>query len=371
MNRLNANKPYLFGLENASHDFTNPESLGKNIFTNAFPIAVAQYIANYRNLKIPLIKAKYAQNTISTEHELASWESIIGTDPRTANFLFEEVYSGFEKYTDNTPNKSDIVIADKRGIHSRPFEVKLMVVPNSQTATKEHKEQSCEIVVRPPTVEQLAFSLANSYGAGRRAELLDIITDCLERPMDYQWANESWMQSKIIKVLEAANKIVQKGINLQTPFAITAIWRTEGQKPILEENAFDVFVWTDMAFLQLFTDKVTNREGGVRRNITRPERSVVWLVSALFDYAAQRTLNFSKHHSQITYGTQTDKAGAFAGDIPLKHLKSQEFFSPRVKKDELENIVSKEAFDYLMPERRLDSAIMIQHLINLASKDES
>ena len=162
MRKLIKNKPYLFGLERASYDFTNPVSMGKNIFTNAFPIAVAQYISNYRNLGIPLIKAKCEQNVISTEHELVSWESIIGVDPKNATFLFEEIYKGFEKYTDNLPNKSDVVVADERGIHSRPFEVKLMVVPNSQTATKNHEEQSCEIVVRPPTVEQLAFSLANS-----------------------------------------------------------------------------------------------------------------------------------------------------------------------------------------------------------------
>ncbi|NLZ99534.1 MAG: HindVP family restriction endonuclease [Clostridiaceae bacterium] len=371
MKKPGTSKPFLFGMEQASHDFSSPDSLGKNIFTNAFPIAVAQYLSNYRKLCIPVIKAKCEQNAIFTEHELASWENIIGTDPDDAHFLFEEIYSGFRRYTDNDPNKSDLVVADTKGNHCRPFEVKLVVVPNSQTATRSHEEQSCEIVVRPPTVEQLAFSLANSYGAERRTELLDIITDCLGRPMDYQWSNESWMQSRIIKVLKAANKIVQRGIDLQTPFAITAIWRTVGQKPILEENAFDVFVWTDMAFLQLFTDKIKERGDGVARNITRPERSVVWLVSALFDYAAQRTLNFSKHHSQITYGTQTDKAGSFAGDVPLKHLKSQEFYNPRIKKSELENIVMKEAFDHLMPERRLDSTLLIQHIVNLISKGES
>ena len=142
--------------------------------------------------------------------------------------------------------------------------------------------------------------------------------------MDYQWSNESWMQSRIIKVLKAANKIVQRGIDLQTPFAITAIWRTVGQKPILEENAFDVFVWTDMAFLQLFTDKIKERGDGVARNITRPERSVVWLVSALFDYAT-KNLKFSKHHLKLLMAHK--QIVAFAGDVPLKHLKSQEFLA--------------------------------------------
>ena len=358
--------PFLFGLGNASHDFSDTASLGKNIFTNAFPIAVAQYLSIERNLPIPLIKARYEGNSISTYQEMVSWEHIIGTNPRSATFLFEEVYNGFKIYTDKLPNKSDIVVSDESGQHRRPFEVKLVVVPNSNTASRPHEEQSCEIVVRPPTIEQLAFSIANSYGSSRRALLLDIISDALRTPMDYQWANESWMRNKIPRVAEAANEIGIRGIELQTPFVINAIWRTQGQRPILHTNAFDVFVWTDMAFLQLFTDNSSSTSKS--RKITRAERSLVWLISALFDYAAQRTLNFSKHHSNITYGAQTDKAASYAGDTPLKHLKSNEFFHPRVSKLELEKIMTRDALEYLMPERRLDNSIMIQHLINTSDK---
>ncbi|MDD4495224.1 MAG: HindVP family restriction endonuclease [Eubacteriales bacterium] len=366
---IESRKILLFGMEHASHDFSVSDSFGKNIFTNAFPLAVAQYLAIGKRLDIPLIKAVLHNGQIITSHIKKPWKEIIDTDPSTAKFLFEEIYDGYNAYTNNTPNKSDIVIANSEGIHKRPLEVKLVVVPNSQTASREHSQQSCEIVVRPPSIEQLAFSIANSYGAERRTELLDIITDCLINPMDYQWSNEAWMRSRIGTIVEAANEIVKKGIDLQTPFALTAIWRTQGQKPVLEEHAFDIFVWTDMAFIQLFIDK-TATGNNTTRSITRPERSLIWLVSALFDYAAQRTLNFSKHHSRITFGAQTDKAGAFAGDIPLSHLNCEEFQKPRVSRSELENIVMREAFEYLMPERRLDSAIMIQHLLNTYNQEE-
>lgn len=369
---INDKKPFLFGLNNASHDFTNPTSLGKNIFTNAFPISVAQYLSLKKGLAIPLIIADIDDGKIITRHTMKSWNEIIKADAKSACFKFEEVFHGFCPYTKTSPNKSDIVIEDSSGNHTRAFEVKLVVVPNSQTADRSHDEQSCEIVVRPPSIEQLAFSIADSYGASRRTELLDIITDCLGNPMDYQWSSETWMLDKISKIVKASNAIVKRGIDLQTPFALTAIWRTEGQKPVLETHAFDIFAWTDMAFLQLFIDKSTDDAKSRKtqgKHITRPERSLIWLISALFDYAAQKTLNFSKHHSKITYGAQTDKAGAFAGDIPLKHLNSLEFKKPRILKSELEQIVSREAFNYLMPERRLDSAIMIQHLLN-SEKEE-
>ncbi|WP_053942598.1 HindVP family restriction endonuclease [Kallipyga gabonensis] len=363
----------LFGLDHASHDFTDPVSLGKNIFTNAFPISIAQYLALRKGMDIPLITADIADQKIVTKHTLKSWREIIETDPESAIFKFEEIFQGFNPYTNASPNKSDIVVSDASGKQTRAFEVKLVVVPNSQTADRPHDKQSCEIVVRPPSIEQLAFSIADSYGAARRTELLDIITDCLKNPMDYQWSTELWMRDKVPKVVMAANEIVRQGIKLQTPFALTAIWRTKGQKPVLEDNAFDIFAWTDMAFLQLFIDKSTDDVNNSKRkknSVTRPERSLIWLISALFDYAAQRTLNFSKHHSKITYDAQTDKAGAFAGDIPLKHLNSPEFRNPRIQKAELESIVTREAFNYLMPERRLDSAIMIQHLLNSEIQEE-
>lgn len=358
---------FLYGLENSSHDFYNPSSLGKNTFTNAFPIALAQYLALKRKLPIPLIRARFDNDIIYTEHKLTDWGEIIGATPINAKFHFEQTFSQFEKYTDGIPNKSDVVIENVEGQHTRPLEIKLVVVPNSQTSAKEYEDQSCEIVVRPPTIEQLAFSIANSFGQDRRVELLNIITDSLQNPMDFQWSDEFWMKSKLPNILEASKSIIKSGIDIQTPFALTAIWRTIGQKPVLQENAFDIFVWTDFAFLQLFIDSFIGSMNSQR--ISRTARSVIWLVSALFDYSAQRTLNFSKHHSTIIYGSQTDKAGAFAGDVPLAHLKSKEFYKPRISKGELESILSKEAFEKLMPERRLDGAIMIQHLISVSNQE--
>lgn len=355
-------QPYLYGLRNASHDFTQEESLGKNIFTNAFPISIAQYLSQKRHLDIPLVKAVAIRGALSTKHSLTPWSEIIGADPESARFNFESIYSGYQKYTKGQPNKSDIVVTDRDGNHTRPFEVKLVVIPNSQTATNPHDEQSCEIVVRPPTIEQLSFSIANSYGPDRRQDILNIIAKTLENPMDYKWSESSWMSQKIPLVTEAASEIIKGAIKTQTPFALTAIWRTIGQQPILEENAFDVFAWTDMAFVQLFINKANLERNST--GITRPQRSLIWLISALFDYAAQGTLDFMKHRSKITFGAQTDKAGSFAGDVPYKLLYSSEFINPRITKQELDYIISPAAFDYLMPERRLDGVIVTQHLIN-------
>lgn len=362
----------LFGLTHASHDFQDATSLGKNIFTNAFPLSLGQYLASKRDLFIPTITAASdSKNRIYTQHIMTPWEEIIGTTTDQAYFEFEGVYDGYNRYTHTGANKSDTVVIDRTsGSHVRPLEIKLVVVPTSSTAHRDRKDQSCEIVVRPSTVEQLAFSIAHSYGPDKRYELQGLIVDALGQPNDYQWADEQYMISALPNILKAAENICHGGLDIQTPLVLTAIWRSEGQKPILEEHAFDVFAWTDMAFLQLFIDQLKREyfqssgepKSKLPKKVSRPSRALVWLVKSLLDYTVQNTLNFGGIHSQITYGVQSDKAGSFSGNASLKHLASEEFYKPRITRSELGEVLSPESARHLMPERRLDAAITIQHL---------
>ena len=363
---------FLYGLDHASHDFNDSSSMGKNIFTNAFPLSLAQYLAKQRNLPIPTIHAELDSGSLTTAHKMSHWEEIIGTRPDNARFEFEGVYRGYDKYTHTHADKSDVVVVDRStGQHLRPLEIKLVVVPTSSTAHFPKNKQSCEIVVRPPTVEQLAFSIAHSYGTERRYELQEMIAASLGQPNDYRWSDESAMLEALPQILEAAEAIAKGGLKAQTPLVITAVWRSEGQKPILAENAFDVFTWTDMAFVQLFIDAAHRTyydKNGHRKKlpatISRPNRALVWLVNSLWDYTTQGSLNFGRIHSEITFGVQSDKAASFTGHASLKHLESPEFFDPRITRNELENILSPTALEHLMPERRLDAAIAIQHLLN-------
>jgi len=371
-------KPFLYGLDHASHDFSEASSLGKNIFTNAFPLSLAQYLATKRKLPIPMIKATLdSADRLSTEHVMTAWSEIIGTEPDRASFEFEGVYSGYSNYTHTNANKSDAVVIERgTGKHLRPLEIKLVVVPTSSTAKRDRKDQSCEIVVRPPTVEQLAFSIAHSYGQARRMELMELIVSELGQPNDYKWADERFMIGALPHILRAAENIVRGGLDVQTPLVLTAIWRSEGQKPVLDEHAFDVFVWTDLAFLQLFIDQLRREyykaDGSPKtkapKQISRPSRALIWLVRSLFDYTVQNTLNFGSVHSQITYGAQSDKAGSFSGTASLKHLASPEFFEPRVTRTELSEVLSPSSTQHLLPERRLDAAIAIQHLAEELSR---
>ena len=325
-----------------------------------------QYAHNELGLTVPLIYAKHCgEDSVTTSIEHTNWADIINTNPKTAKFYFETVFDGYDQYTHNGANKSDVVVIDGTH-HTRPLEIKLVVVPTSASASKPREKQSCEIVTRPSTVEQIAFSIAHSFGTTRRLELLDIINSALGHPHDYEWGNDAFMVMKIPNFCKAATDIIRAGIDLQTPLVLSAIWRTKGQSPELDDDAFDAFVWTDLAFAQLYLTSAGPSRG--KSLVSRPSRSLLWLVSCLYEFAAQGTMNFDKTRSIMNFGYQGDKAGAFAGALPLKYMSSPEFMHPRISKFAVDHILSSEALGELLPERRLDQAIALQHLTNLAEK---
>lgn len=360
----------LFGLDHSNHDFQSDKSFGKNIFTNAFPISLGQYMHLERKLEPIQIEAVVnARGDVTTQKRPISWAEVLDLDPAEAHFEFEHIYSGYEPYTHGgNPNKSDVVVMTKDGQHRRPLEIKLVVVPTSQTAHRVREEQSCELVVRPPTVEQLAFSISHTYGQHRRNVLQDLIVDALGKPLDFQWENENEMLRRLPKIIQAAENISRSGISIQTPLVLLAIWRSQGQQPILDEHAFDLFVWTDLGFLQLFIEAARTQIEG-KRKMGRPARALIWLIYSLWEYSAQNSLRFSNAHSKITYGAQTDKAGSFANRPIHRHLIGPEFLYPRIKDRELYGIINEASLTRLAPERRLDAALAIQHLLNVKNSD--
>ena len=160
-------------------------------------------------------------------------------------------------------------------------------------------------------------------------------------------------------VIEAAENIIRNGVEEQTPLVVIAEWRTEGQTPRLDEHAFDVFVVTDMALLSVFTETAKNKA----KNISRPYRSVIWLVKSLYDYSVQHSLQFVDITTKLNFGLQSDKSASFTRRA-TEMLDSDNFQRPRVKRTEVENILPPEAFKVLAPERRLDGALMTHYIIN-------
>ena len=355
-------KSYLYGLEHATHDFSKERSFGKNIFTNALPVSLAMYLSEEMGLEPGWVYTYASNGKLGIEHGTKPLQEIIGTNPKDAFWCFEEGFDGYDKYATGQVNNSDIVVKNRHtGEETSAFEVKLTVVPTSSTANKPREEQSCELVVRPPSIEQLCFSIAAGYGPERRHDIGDIIAKHLKFPMDYDWSNERFMLEKLPFIVEAAEDIALNNIDNQRPFMLDAIWRTIGKSPALDEEAFDIFFWSDLAFMQFFTRSARTQISNKENRIGRPARSVIWLVKSLWDYSTQGKVTFERAHSAITFGGQTDKAGAFTGAVSLEMVKCPSFVHPRISRDEYLSIVKPEGIRYLSPERRLDGVLVSQY----------
>lgn len=142
---------YMYGLRNSNHDFTKAKSFGKNIFTNAFPIALAVYMDKELGLEPNYISAGENNGVPTISHDTKPLTDLIGIDPGNAYWSFEDSFSGYDTYATGSANRSDLVVKDdKTGDELSAFEVKLVAAPTSGTANRERDQQSCEIVVRPP-----------------------------------------------------------------------------------------------------------------------------------------------------------------------------------------------------------------------------
>lgn len=348
----------LYGLDHSNKDFTDEESFGKNTFTTAFPVAMACYISEELGLPMNYIEAYDAGGHPDTRQVLEPLDSLIGCSPSDASWCFEDSFAGFDDYATNSANRSDIVVKEWRtGREVSALEVKLVVVPTSGTANKSREEQCCELVVRPPSIEQLCFSVAASFGKARTIELRDIIVKALGNPIDYEWSDQRFMRDRREAVLAAANDIIMAGLDVQRPFVLMGEWRTQGQKLKLDEECFDAFFWANLAFLQLFTRAMAREVEQGATSIGRPARALIWFVKSMFDYTAQGTVTFERTHSLITFGGQTDKAGSFTNNGIRPFVKSQNFVHPRVPASCATDIISPDGISMLKPERRLDGAL--------------
>jgi len=124
---------YLYGLTHSNKDFESGDAFGKNTFTTAFPIALANYLACEKNLPMNYIVADLGEGDApTTKHKLTPLKDIIGCDPYDAEYHFEDSFEQYSQYAVNEANRSDIVVKNRiTGDEVSAFEVKLVAVPTS------------------------------------------------------------------------------------------------------------------------------------------------------------------------------------------------------------------------------------------------
>jgi hypothetical protein len=78
----------------------------------------------------------------------------------------------------------------------------------------------------------------------------------------------------------------------------------------------------------------------------------------LRDFYVYGHFDYGETINDLSYGTKNDKAFAISGMVSYPLLRSPELACPRVKKDEIKNIILGGGQNLLSPERRFDAILV-------------
>lgn len=297
---------------------------------------------------------------LEIEHSRISTDTFYRLPPNSDNifYAFETQFTPYQQYLIGTLPGVDLVTqARDTGSCLRAIEIKLTALPDNTTCHLTEDNYGCEIVIRPDTIVYLACSIA---------DIFRLKPSGLNFPVDNSFTQEisDWSEPKAIiphipNMVNAIDSILLSILKHQQPFLMQPIWKTQGKSPRLSDNCLDVFVWSNFAFTRLFVDstKMEIEKFGCIRNISRPTRTLIWLFKMLYEFRVNGFFNYGRIINDLAYNTKNDKAFAVSGRFTHGYMKSEVLRNPRIKKQEIKNIILGGGQNLLSPERRFDAII--------------
>jgi hypothetical protein len=345
-------KPGLYGISYSNRDFAQADTWGKNQFNSSFPAGLTNYLSSkqFDNIYLHLDK------DLKVQHGKVSTTALFGISPTSDNlfFSFESPYTPYQQLVIGHLPRVDLVTQLRsNGQCLRPIEIKLTALPDNTTCALNEEYYGCEIVIRPDTIVYLACSIATHFKDGHQ-KMRAIIGDEFEQIKDWSEGANIWKY--IPKMIVAIDNIILSILEKQEPILMQPIWKTEGKSPKLAENCLDVFVWSNLAFIQLFVDVARGELSAVTR-ITRQIRTIIWLFKMLYDFGNIGQINHLRIIDELSYNTKNDKAFAVGGRITHHFMTCHELTNPRIRRDEIRNIILGGGQQLLSPERRFDAII--------------
>ncbi len=233
------------------------------------------------------------------------------------------------------------------------LEIKLTALPDNSTCMLSEERYGCELVIRPDTIVYLACSLVNHFKSDLLA-LKQLIGEGFSAIED--WQDGVNIAASVQKMTEAIDRIAMTLLDRQEPLVMQPIWKTEGKSAKLAYNCLDVFVWSNLAFAQLFLD-VARHELSTNRAITRQVRTAVWLFKMIYDFSQDGQLDHRKIIDTLSYDTRNDKAFAISGSVSNPYMRGPVLLKPRITQDKIKEIILGGGQNLLSPERRFDAIV--------------
>lgn len=344
--------PGLFGQNhnNSSRDYSREDSWGKNQFNSSFPASLVAWMS-HKNLK-PVYLVTDSDNKIC--HSYISGTDLYRIDPLSpyAYYNFEAGFSGFEKFYTGAREKIDLVMMDSSDDRNLiGLEIKLTAIPDSTTKKLPEDKYGCEIVIRPPTINFLACSICANFqddeGRNRLRNLLGAI------PQINHWEDIPDVLPHYSKILDGILNVCRYIHDKQVPLIIQPIWKTKGAKPILTDDCLDVFVWSNLAVIQMCCHQKDDK-----KSINRFMRTIIWLYRMLFEYSISEQFDYKRIVRLHSYNLANDKAFSLSGTMSYPLMRCEELSHPRIPKCDIKHIILGGGQNLLSPERRFDAVLV-------------
>ncbi len=349
---IEGTSPGLFGQKYSSRDYRYEESWGKNQFNSSFPASLVAYMGSKGINPVYICTDK----NNSVVHRTINAANLLGVDPLSedAYYNYEAEFYPYEQYYSAVKKeKIDLVMINRSSqLAVSGLEVKLTTLPDNTTKDLPESEYGSEIVVRSPTILFLACSICACYkdekGRNKLHTLLNTIGTEIKNWNEIR--NVSPHYDKILKaILDVSKDISSK----QVPLIIQPIWKTDKKLKDFAEDCLDVFVWSNLSVIQMCL-----RENNAQDDISRNQRTIIWLYKMLWDYTLFGKFNYTDIVNDLAYNYKTDKAFAISGKLTNPIMKCNELTKPRVSKYEIKNIILGDGQKLLSPERRFDAFIV-------------
>lgn len=341
----------LFGQSHSNRDYSSEACWGKNQFNSSFPASLLAYMSS-KSMRPVYLKVN---NDNQVVHDYIDGSDVLGIDPLDENayYKFEAGFPEFEKFYSGDRENIDLVMVNlASGKEVSGLEVKLTALPDNTTKKKSEAEFSCEIVVRPPTICFLACSICEHYlGEQKRAELMSMLNGV---PHIIHWEEAAEVAPYYSKIEESVLRVSASLVECQSPLIIQPVWKTDGKNMRLCDDCMDIFVWSNLAVIQM----CRSGRSVSTSSINRFQRSIIWIYKMLFDYAVFGVFDYVRIIKNHSYGTANDKAFSLPGSSSHKFLACDELTHPRIGKDEIKCVILGNGQDLLSPERRFDAVLV-------------
>ena len=166
------------------------------------------------------------------------------------------------------------------------------------------------------------------------------------------------------QLCQALDTFEKEYCDYQRPLVMEPFWKTQGQSPVLCDNAFDIVIWSDLAFSRLFIDsaKAPSRKASKQQSMSRQMRAASRMARCLWELSKSGKINIEEIYRQIAFNNQTDKELSIPGAKWRRYVTSDRVINPSIPKTALEEIVESKYIEKLMPERRFDQTLYISSL---------